>query len=54
MNLKYRLWQWLHNCVFHPLEGFTVLLLGYYPNWCDRLHEWSALKMYDVDEKNNP
>lgn len=39
--MNYRFWQWTHNCIAHPLEGWCVLLLGYTPAWVDRFHDWA-------------
>lgn len=42
--MRYRLWQLLHNCIAHPIEGVVVLMLGRTPQWVDRLHDWMIPK----------
>lgn len=44
--MRQRFWQWVHNCVAHPLEGWVFLLLGVAPQWVDDFHEWSAGKAW--------
>lgn len=40
-----RYWSWIHNCIAHPLMGFSLLFHETYPKWVDDLHDWSAKKM---------
>jgi hypothetical protein len=44
--MAYRVWQWIHNCVAHPLEGWVILLFGKSPRWVDAFHDWTASKAY--------
>lgn len=37
-----RFWGFTHNCVAHPLLGVLYLLCGYYPEWADSFHNWTA------------
>ena len=41
-----RLWQMIHNCLAHPLEGIGQLVLGRSPAWVDRFHEWTARRAF--------
>ena len=40
--MRYRFWQWVHNCIAHPIEGMAVLILGRCPAWVDRFHAWAV------------
>jgi hypothetical protein len=40
--MKERFWNFVHNCVAHPLEGVVYLVLGRVPNWVDDFYDWSV------------
>ena len=41
-QLRYRVWQFVHNCIAHPLEGVVVLFCGQCPGWVSSFHDWTA------------
>jgi endonuclease YncB( thermonuclease family) len=56
MKTASRLWQFVHNCLAHPLEGLAVLLLGRCPLWVGRFHNWSVPAEWatDCQDVNDP
>lgn len=53
MTVRERFWSFVHNCVAHPIEGVTDLLLGRQFEWIETFHNWTAVKAYgqqQVDE----
>lgn len=40
--MRYRVTQFVHNLVAHPIEGICVLVLGYCPALVTRFHDWTA------------
>jgi len=44
--MKRRLWQWIHNCLVHPIEGMCQLVMGRSPAWVNRWHEATACRAF--------
>lgn len=47
-----RLWQWIHNCLAHPIEGMCQLTIGRTPAWVDLLHEATARRAFAAGDEN--